>query len=154
MHDVVSQWNPTYDFDHVALTLFVQLPGARGGSRAMPLQHATLPGDMRWHYRLRANGWSLAAFSASGASDRNEGTPAASPDIAVDKANDSITFTIPATALGDLPSLAGAKLYVTSWDYDGGYRALAPQPQPAAFGGGDGTRDPLVMDATDVIVLR
>ena len=32
--------------------------------------------------------------------------------------------------------------------------ALALQPQPAAFGGGDGTRDPLVMDATDVIVLR
>jgi glycosidase len=154
MHDIVSQWNPMYGFDHVALTLFVQLPGETGGSRTMPLQHATLPGDMRWHYRLRANGWSLAAFGAAGASETNEGTPAASPDIAVDKAADTITLTIPATALGDHASLAGAKLYVTSWDYDGGYRALAPRALPAAFGGGDGSRDPLVMDATDVIVLR
>ncbi|WP_159016760.1 alpha-amylase family glycosyl hydrolase [Cognatiluteimonas profundi] len=153
MHDVVSQWNPTHGFDHVALTVFVQLPGEPGGSRTMPLQHATLPGGMRWHYRLRANGWSLAAFSATAASDDNEGTPAASPDIAVDKASDTITFTIPATALGDRASLAGAELYVTSWDYDGGYRALAPRPKPATFGGG-GARDPLVMDATDVIVLR
>jgi glycosidase len=154
LHDVVSQWNPTYGFDHVALTLFVQLPGEPGGSRLMPLQHATLPGDMRWHYHLRANGWALAAFRATGATADNEGTPLAAPDIAVDKASDTITFTIPATALGDRTSLAGAKLYVTSWDYDGGYRPLAPLPQAAAFGGGDGSRDPLVMDATDVIVLR
>ena len=155
MHDVVSQWNPPQGFDHVAFTIFVQLPGASGGSRVLPLQHALLPGDMRWGYRLRANGWSLASFNAPGASDANEGTAAGpSPDIRVDKAARTITFTIPAAALGDRASLDGAKVYVTTWDYDGGYRALAPQPQPAAFGGGDGARDPLVMDATDVIVLR
>ena len=155
MHDVVSQWNPPLGFDHVAFTLFLQLPGASGGSRVLPLQHAQLPGDMRWHYRLRANGWSLASFNAAGASDANEGTAGGpSPDIHVDKTVRTITFTIPAAALGDRASLDGAKVYVTTWDYDGGYRALAPLPQPAAFGGGDGTRDPLVMDATDVIVLR
>ena len=32
--------------------------------------------------------------------------------------------------------------------------AALAQAQPAAFGGGDGARDPLVMDATDVIVLH
>jgi carbohydrate-binding DOMON domain-containing protein len=155
MHDVVSQWNPPYGFDHVAFTLFVQLPGASGGSTVLPLQHAQLPGDMRWDYRLRANGWSIASFNAAGASDAKEGTAGGpSPDVSVDKAARTITFTIPATALGDRASLAGARLYVTTWDYDGGYRALSPQAQPAAFGGGDGARDPLVMDSTDVIVLR
>ncbi len=155
MHDVVSQWKPTHGFDHVAFTLFVQLPGRPGGSAEMPLQHATLPDDMRWHYRVRANGWSVAAFDATGASATSEGAPASpAPDIAVDAANDIVTFTIPATALGRRASLSGAKLYVTTWDYDGGYRPLVPQPGAATFGGGDGTRDPLVMDATDVIVLR
>lgn len=155
MHDVVSQWNAPQGFDHVAFSIFVQLPDASGGSRVLPLQHARLPGDMRWHYRLRANGWSTASFSPAGASDAGEGTAQGpSPEITVDKANHTITFTIPASALGGRASLVGARLYVTTWDYDGGYRALAARPQPAAFGGGDGTRDPLVMDATDVIVLR
>jgi hypothetical protein len=155
MHDVVSQWNPPQGFDHVAFTIAVELPGAPDGSRVLPLQHARLPGNMRWHYRLRANGWSVASFGAAGASDDNEGTAGgASADIRVDKASRTITFTIPASALGDRPSLAGARVYVTTWDYDGGYRALAPQAQPAVFGGGDGARDPLVMDATDVIELH
>jgi hypothetical protein len=139
----------------VAFTLFVQLPGAPGGSTVLPLQHARLPGDMRWQYRLRANGWAIASFAATDASPANEGTATGPvPDVTVDAANHTITFTIPAGALGDRASLAGARLYVTTWDYDGGYRALSPEPQPAAFGGGDGARDPLVMDATDVIVLR
>jgi len=155
MHDVVSQWNPPQGFDHVAFTIAVELPGATGGSRVLPLQHAPLPGDMRWHYRLRANGWSLASFNATGASDDNEGQAGGpAPDIRVDQPNRTVTFTLPAGALGDRASLAGARLYVTTWDYDGGYRALAPRAQPGAFGGGDGARDPLVMDATDVIVLH
>ena len=60
---------------------------------------------------------------------------------------------LPAAALGRLPSLSGARLYVTTWDYDGGFRALAPQPQAWAFGGGpaDG---PKVMDETPVLTLR
>jgi hypothetical protein len=155
MHDVVSQWNPPRGFDHVAFTIVLEWPGAAGGSRVLPLQHANLPDDMQWHYRLRANGWSVSSFDASGASDDNEGTARGpSPDIRVDQPGRTITFTIPAAALGDRASLTGARLYVTTWDYDGGYRALAPQAQPGAFGGGDGRRDPLVMDATNVILLH
>ena len=64
-----------------------------------------------------------------------------------------MTFFLPAGALGNPRTLSGARLHVTTWDYDGGYRALAPQAQSHAFGGGDGSRDPLVMDASAVITL-
>ena len=44
MHDVTAAWNPANGFDHVAFTLFLELPGRDGGVRAMPLQNASLPG--------------------------------------------------------------------------------------------------------------
>lgn len=151
---VTAPWNPANGFDHVAFSLFLELPGREGGHRAMPLQNARLPGDMRWHYRLRAHGWSNALFASEGASDTSEGTPATpAPTIAVDAARDTITFTLPARALGDPDTLQGARLFVSTWDYDGGFRALAPRALPNAFGGGDGARDPLWMDATPPIPL-
>ncbi|MEO6264300.1 MAG: alpha-amylase family glycosyl hydrolase [Luteimonas sp.] len=155
MREVSAPWNPANGFDHVAFTIFVQLPGRAGGAGAMPLQNATLPDGMHWHVRLRAHGWSNALFDATGASASNDGTPVTpSADIAVDAAHGTITFTLPGSALGGPASLSGAKLYVTTWDYDGGYRALTPQPQAATFGGGDGAIDALVMDDAAVITLR
>jgi hypothetical protein len=119
----------------------------------MPLQNASLPAGMRWHRRLRVGGWSNALFSAAGATATDEGAtvrPAAA--IHVDREARSLRLTLPASALGRLPSLSGAKVYITTWDYDGGYRPLGPQPEPYALGGGtaDGAK---VMDDTAVIVL-
>ena len=48
------------------------------------------------------------------------------PKLDVDAAARTITFTIPASALGRPRTLQGARVHVTTWDYDGGYRALAP----------------------------
>jgi carbohydrate-binding DOMON domain-containing protein len=146
-------WNPPNGFDHVAFTIYIELPGRDGGATVMPLQNASLPGGMRWHVRLRAGGWSNALFSAVGAAATREGTPL-TPGAAlqVDRAARTVTFTLPAAALGRLPSLSGARVYVTTWDYDGAYRALAPQAQPFAIGGGaaDG---PKVMDDSGIITL-
>ena len=72
--------------------------------------------------------------------------------IEVNHASRTVSFTWPAAALGSLPSLAGARIYVTTWDYDGGYRALAPQAQPYGMGGGV-AGEAKVMDASAVIVL-
>lgn len=147
MRELTTLWNPGNGFDHVAFTIFLQLPGMDGGSTVMPLQNATLPDDMRWHYRLRAGGWSNALFAATGATAGNEGTPVApAARIETDAAGNRVSFILSGSALGDPASLSGAKLYVTTWDYDAGYRGLTPQPQSAGFGGGDGKRDPLVMD--------
>jgi len=153
MPAISTAWNPPNGFDHVAFTVFVELPGAPGGERVMPLQNASLPDGMHWHLRLRAGGWSNALFSAAGASAKHEGAPVAPGAVLrVNRDQQTVSFTLPAAALGRLPSLSGAKIYVTSWDYDGGYRALGPQALPYTFGGAaaDGAK---VMDASAVIVL-
>lgn len=154
MGAITSSWNPANGFDHVAFTLFVQVPGHEGGVSVMPKQNATLPDAMRWNVRLRAHGWSNAFFSSHGASADNEGAPAlASAPLEVDRQARTVTFTIPARALGHPSTLDGGRLYINTWDYDGGYRALTPQAGSASFGGGDGAVDPLVLDDTAVIEL-
>jgi len=153
MRAVSALWNPPNGFDHVAFTLFVQLPARVGDAAVMPLQHARLPEGMRWHYRLRANGWTNALFSATGASDAQEGTPATPAGaVAADAKARTVTFTLPAASLGKPDTLDGAKLYIATWDYDGGYRSLQPEAGAHAFGGGR-PGDPLVMDDTAVIEL-
>jgi hypothetical protein len=153
MNKVTTPWNPAFGFDHVAYTVFFELPGRAGGATLMPLQDASLPPGMRWHLRLRAHGWSNALFSAEGATASHEGTPVTpGAAVSVDVATHTVSFVLPAAALGRLPSLAGTKIYVTTWDYDGGYRSLAPLPQPFAMGGG-AAGEPKVMDASTVIVL-
>jgi glycosidase len=153
MAGMTAGWSPANGFDRVAFTIFIELPGQGGGATVMPLQNASLPAGMRWHVRLRAGGWTNALFGPAGASATNEGTtirPAAT--IRVDRDARSVRFTLPASVLGRLPSLSGAKIYVTTWDYDGGYRALGAQAQGYVFGGGaaDGAK---VMDDSAVIVL-
>lgn len=153
MNSVTSTWNPSNGFDHVSFTVYIELPGQAGGATVMPLQNATLPGGMRWHLRLRAGGWANALFSHEGASASHEGRPVTpGAALVVDRAARTVSFTLPAAALKRLPSLSGARLYVSTWDYDGGYRALAAVPGPFVMGGG-GPDGPRVMDDSGVITL-
>ena len=57
--------------------------------------------------------------------------------MVVDPARHTLRLTLPAGALGSPDSLAGLQVYVTTWDYDGGYRALGPQPGGHTLGGGE-----------------
>lgn len=151
---LTALWNPAHGFDHVALTLFVELPDTPGGAQVMPQQNATLPAGMRWHRRLRAHGWSLAWSDPEGATATHEGrAQVPGPQLTVDRARHTLTLTFTARALGRPATLHGARLYVSTWDYDGGFRPLAPVADTHRFGGGDGTRDPLVLDDSGVIVL-
>jgi hypothetical protein len=154
MHSLQRPWNPPNGFDHVVFTLFVELPGEDGGATVMPLQAGELPGGMRWHYRLRAHGWTNALFAAEGADAQVEGRatmPAAT--IAVDREAKTVEFTLPAAALGHPATLEGARVYLNTWDYGEGYRALQPEAGAHAFGGG-GPGDPLWMDAIGPVELR
>lgn len=152
MASTTRLWNPANGFDHVAFTVFIELPGQRGGTEVMPLQEGTLPEGMRWHRRLRVGGWSNALFSDEAAAADHEGTPVATAAaIDVDVARHTVRLTLPPAALGGLRSLSGARVWVTTWDYDAGYRSLGLQPQPHAVGGAEA--GPKVMDSSAVIRL-
>jgi hypothetical protein len=55
-----TSWNPANGFDHVAFTIFIELPGEPGGARVMPGRTPRCRPGMRWHRRLRLHGWSNA----------------------------------------------------------------------------------------------
>jgi glycosidase len=155
MGHLSTVWAPANGFDHVAFTVFVELPGRDGGASVMPGQNAQLPEGMRWHRRLRAHGWSNALFAPAGATEEAEGTPVTPvASIATDASRRVVTFTIPSAALGDPTSWSGARLLVTTWDYDAGYRELAREAGTFTFGG---AADPApavkVMDASVPIRL-
>jgi hypothetical protein len=137
MAEVTQLWSPQNGFDHVAFTLHFSQPGRRDGVAELPLLHARLPGGGVWQHRLRAHGWSNALFSAEGAGAGTEGTPLTpGASIEVDRARAEVRFTLPAGALGAGADLAGLQLHISTWDYDGGYRALAAQPGGHTLGGG------------------
>src|SRR5205085_1881479 len=123
-------WNPPNGFDHVAFNLFVELPGdSEPGARAMPMQNSEMPEGMRWQRRLRVHGWTNALFSAQGAGAQADGTPLSpAATIGVDAANATVSFTLAASALGNRKDLSGVRVLLNTWDYDGGYRPLAPKP--------------------------
>jgi hypothetical protein len=51
--------------------------------------------------------------------------------------------------LADLPSLAGLKIWVNTWDYDSGYRKLSMAGGASEMGGGS-SHHPLWMDSASV----
>ena len=148
MAGMTRTWGPPNGFDHVNLTLFFSQPGRTDGVAEMPLQQASLPEGGRWQRRLRVGGWSNTLYTAEGASATAEGTPVTpGAQLAVDAARRRITLTLPAGAVG--ADLSGLRIHITTWDYDGGYRSLAPQAGGHTLGGGppDG---PKVMDAMTI----
>ena len=148
-------WNPPNGFDHLALTLFLQMPGQAESSEVMPQQNANVPDGMRWNYRLRVHGWSNAWFSAKHASAQSEGTPLGrGAPLSVDPTRHTISLLIDSATLDQSGSWSGAKLYLNTWDYDMGYRSLTPEPTSGSFGGGDGKQDPLIMADIPVLTLR
>jgi C-terminal binding-module, SLH-like, of glucodextranase len=121
------------------------------------MQQAVLPAGMRWHVRLRAHGWTNVATGPRDAGADHEGqTLSPAPAIRSDAARNTVTFTIPSATLGHPQNLTGARLYITTWDYDGGWRPVAREPVPFTMGlrgGGDPARAARVMDASAVITL-
>jgi glycosidase len=157
MREFSTVWGPPNGFDHVAFTIFVELPGRSGGAHVMPLQFAKVPGGMRWHLRLRAHGWSNAIFSDQGASAGDDGEPVKPAAlISSDKQARTVRFQIPSATLGDPATLSGIRVYINTWDYDGGYRTLAAEPAPYTMGSrstANPERGARVMDDTVVIRL-
>lgn len=150
MGAVSSVWNPVFGFDHVSFTVYFDVPDQIGVS-ALPFQNADAPAGMLWDYMAIVGGWVNAFYSAEGASATSNGTSAGpTPLVSVDKDAGTVELTFSPQALGDLEDLTGVNIYITTWDYDGGYRQLVELPEQWKFSGGDGAVSPLIMD--DVVV--
>ena len=155
LNEITTTWNPANGFDHVAFTMFLELPGQPGGQRAMPLQGADLPDGMVWHRRLRVHGWSNAWFSAEGANAQDEGQPfTPGATVTAHPERRELVITLPAAALPVGASLEGARVYLNTWDWDGGYRELAETAGPHTMGGRLSPADPRWMDAIGPLTLR
>jgi hypothetical protein len=121
----------------------------------MPLQDDDLPEGMVWHRRLRLHGWSNAWFGPDGAGPAHEGQPL-TPGATVEAHPErhEIVITLPAAALPPGATLDGARLFLNTWDWDGGYRELAETAGPHTMGGRRSPRDPRWMDALGPLTLR
>ncbi|MDY7226087.1 alpha-amylase family glycosyl hydrolase [Hyalangium rubrum] len=150
---VTTVWSPQNGFDHVAFTVYIDVPG-RTGLTVMPRQNASLPTGMDWDYHVRVHGWSNGLFNPIGASATEDGAPVSpTAAITVDQPTHTVSLTLPGELFGGLTHLSGVKVYVTTWDYDGGYRPLVPAAEQWKFWGGDGATDPLVLDDTPVLTV-
>lgn len=157
MADLSEIWLPPNGFDHVLFHVFVDLPDSEG-SDYIPMLNAGTPEGFKWDYTAYVAGWNSAYYSSEGASKENYGTKlSTSPSIKVDKESKKIIFQFSPEALGNPESLTGAKVYVTTWDCnggEGGYRAITEEGGAWKFGG-SGSENPVrIMDDTEIIEIK
>ncbi|NJK59974.1 MAG: hypothetical protein HC918_06625 [Oscillatoriales cyanobacterium SM2_1_8] len=142
-------WAPPNQFDHVLFHIFIDVPGVASGVTALPNINAEFSGDFTWDYLAFVEGWSNRLFSAEGAGPASYGTninPAA--ELSVE--GETIRFLFTANALGNPPTMEGARVYIATWDWNGpdaSYRSLFPVAGQWSFGGGDQAAGyPLIFD--------
>ncbi len=154
MAEITDTWAPDNHFDHVGLTVFIDLP-EQTGLTVLPRLNANTPAGMDWDVMSVSFGWGNAAYGTQGATadDWGQGvTPA--PTITVDKATGTISLLYNAAVLGNPMDLSGTQVYITTWDIDGmsaSYRPLSPDGAEWEFGGGAAT-DPKIMDSIQIAV--
>ncbi len=154
---ITTSWNPQNGFDHVAFYVYLDIPGTTGGQKVLPKHNLPAPEGFEWDYFALAGGWANFLYSSKGASAINYGTPVKPAAIlSSNKDAGTVTLTIPAESMGFPKTLSGTKVYIVTWDYDGiesANRALTPKAGAYIFGGGDGSKDPLVMDQSTVLLV-
>ena len=153
MREISTAWNPSNGFDHVSLQLYLDVPGIASARSASSMeQRGALPDGMQWNRMLRIHGWSNGLYSVddSGAFVGLSETA----KISVDRVRSRITMDFSASSLGLPSSLDGVKLWLNTWDFDGGLRPLTPVATPGSFGGGQSDADPLWLDSVGPVLIN
>jgi len=130
-------WNPPNGFDHLHLSLFVDVPGQTGVS-VLPNRNTSMPDGAHWDVLIQANGWTTQVHTANGAGATNPGTARTEkPLITTNQEAGRVTLSIPAATLGNPTTLDGIQFYLTTWDSagEGGLRPLAPEAASFTYGG-------------------
>ena len=124
MNDITDRWAPRNGFDHVTFQIFFDDPD-QTGIKALPKQQAEMPkGD--WDYQIYATGWSLTAYTSTGAGPDDYGKAAVpAPTVKTEQLDNKITLLIPLSTF-DTTSIDGWKVYFTTYDYDGIEALLRP----------------------------
>jgi glycosidase len=142
-------WSPTNKFDHVRYHLMFDLPNFDYNETVMPFVQADMPAGTSWDLMAAVDGWSNAVYWAKDAGLEAYGTSASpAPAIKVDSKTGEIKLRFDASLFGKTKEIAGAKLYITTWDYDGVgglYRAISPEGGQYTMTGEDPSA-PLIMD--------
>lgn len=157
MKEITTTWNPKHGFDHVVFNVFIDLNN-NSGCKYLPKLNSNSPEGFEWDYYLFLDGWKIGYYSLENADKDNYGkavTP--TPEIFVDKDRNEIKLVFGKATIGNPENIEGAKIYITTWDYDGNTSELRPLTQEGgaySFGGGDGTKDSLIADSTEIIVIE
>lgn len=146
MQSVTDMWIATNGFDHVAFSVFFDLPNQQGVS-VLPGLNATMPEGRDWELGHTLYGWGNGVFTAHGATAQQPGKRlgnAPQVDVSLDKRQ--ITMTYSSAAVG-LPDWRGVGVYLTTWDKtgEGGNRPITPEGGVWDFGGAPATA-PRIMD--------
>ena len=151
-HPFSTVWNPLNGFDHMLLMAFIDLPAQRG-TGILPKINNELPVGEEWDYAVTLGGWSVSAFKAEGSTATEFGAAAPKPVIKVSPEKNTLQLQFPASALGNLTTLQGAKIYLYTWDGggEGELRPLLPQAESFSFGGGK-KGDPMFMDEVRLVL--
>ncbi len=166
--DFSTVWKPQDGFDHVAFSIFFELPG-KTGATVLPLLSASAPPGFTWKLNQTSYGWSTLMHTDAGATDAASGALARAPRVSADPIAKTVTFTYSRSDYG-LASWSGVRIYATTWDIDGlggGFRPLVGPPatpgvntQEWSYAGGalplgaDGqSAGPKIMDAIGPVAI-
>lgn len=125
MCDISDLWVPANGFDHLALSIYLDLPDQQG-LRELPRINASMPNNGNWDFAHTSSGWGNFMFTTQHANAHTIGDLLSySPSLSVDKENKKINIRFKGHRFG-VTNWSGAKLYITTWDKDadGAYRKI------------------------------
>ena len=147
--EISDSLEPPNGFDHVLFNVYLDLVEEQG-STVLPRQNAGVPPGFGWDYLAAVDGWGNRLYASEGSSEGEYGTEIATPaQISVDPETNVIHLLFDPQSIEMPDDVENVKVYITTWDIDnesGDYRPLTEAGGQWEFGGGDGSRDPLIID--------
>jgi len=134
MAELKSDWIAANGFDHVAFTVFFDLPLIHGLTE-LPLINSKTPLNFNWDFGHQLFGWGNRLFKPSNSSNNYfTGSSGKSPKISMNNRSREIKILYDAKQFG-IANWNNTKVYITTWDVsgEGEYRPLNQKASRWAF---------------------
>lgn len=152
MAQISDDWAPANQFDNTSFSVFFDLPWA-AGAKSLPLINAQMIEGRNWDLAHVAYGWGNYMYRSDNSSSHEMGKKVGiSPQIEVDKASGTITFTYFGEQLG-VETWEDVFIHITTWDIsgEGAYRDISEAGAQWQFGGAEPDA-PKVLDAAQLLL--